>query len=154
MRIGPLQIRIAALLVAFAIGGSALGHEATAFGEAGDASKPSRAVHVTMREAGTKMLFAPDTIQVKKGEQIRFVVDNDGIFNHEFVLGTERSITTHAVEMKEHPDMQHDDAHSLSVAPYAREELLWHFTKPGRFVFACLIPGHLERGMKGTIVVR
>ena len=154
MRIGVAQVRMAALVIAFAAGTGALGHEATAFGETGDASKPSRPVHVVMREAGTKMLFAPDTIAVNKGEQIRFVVDNEGIFNHEFVLGTERIIAAHAVEMKQHPDMEHDDAHSLTVAPYTRGELLWRFTKPGRFVFACLIPGHLERGMKGTITVK
>ena len=154
MRIGAAQIRMAALVAAFAAGTGAFGHEASLFGEAGDASRPARAVHVAMREAGTKMLFAPDTITVKQGEQIRFVLDNEGLFNHEFVLGTERSIAAHAVEMKQHPDMEHDDAHSIRIAPYMNGELLWHFTKRGRFVFACLIPGHLERGMKGTIVVK
>jgi uncharacterized cupredoxin-like copper-binding protein len=82
------------------------------------------------------------------------VLDNDGLFSHEFVLGTEQSIASHAVEMKKHPVLLDDDGHSLSVAPYMREESLWRFTKTGRFVFACLIPGHLERGMKGTIVVK
>jgi uncharacterized cupredoxin-like copper-binding protein len=132
---------------------STLSHESGAFGEQGDSKKPSSTVHVVMREEGNKMLYVPDTIEVKKDEQIRFVVDNEGLFNHEFVLGTERRIAEHAVEMKKNPDMEHADAHSLTVGPYASGELLWRFTKSGRFVFACLIPGHLERGMKGTIVV-
>jgi len=131
-----------------------LGHEADDFGEKGDPSKPSRTIHVIMREDGTRMLYLPDTIAVKKGEQIRFVVDNEGLFNHEFVLGTERGIRSHAAEMKKHPDMAHHDAHSLQVGVYGREELLWRFTKAGRFVYACLIPGHLERGMSGTVVVK
>ena len=133
---------------------TALGHEAGAFGEQGDPKKPSRAVHVIMREDGNKMLYVPDVIEVKTGEQIRFIVDNEGLFNHEFVIGTERDIRSHAAEMKKHPDMEHHDAHSLQVGMYDRGELLWRFTKAGRFVYACLIPGLLERGMKGTIVVR
>src|SRR5215471_15797780 len=130
------------------------GHEAGGFGEQGDPNKPSRAVHIIMREDGNKMLYVPDTIEVKKGEQIRFVIDNEGLFNHEFVLGTEQGIRSHAAEMKKHPHMQHHDAHSLQVAMYDRGELRWRFTKAGRFVYACLIPGHLERGMRGTVVVK
>jgi uncharacterized cupredoxin-like copper-binding protein len=98
----------------------ALGHEAGAFGEQGDPKKPSRVVHVIMREDGNKMLYVPDTIDVKKGEQIRFVIDNEGLFNHEFVLGTEEGIRSHAAEMKRHPDMEHHDAHSLQVGMYDR----------------------------------
>lgn len=154
MRLRLLQLGAATLIVVLAAGAYAFGHEETAFGQPGNASKSSRPVHVTMVKAGRKLLFVPDTIEVKKEEQIRFVVDNEDIFNHEFVLGTERGIASHALEMKKHPSMQHDDAHSLSVAPYMRGELLWRFTKAGRFVFACLIPGHLERGMRGTIVVK
>jgi len=132
----------------------ALGHEAGTFGEQGDPKKPSRAVHVIMREDGNKMLYIPDTIEVKRGQQIRFVIDNEGLFNHEFVVGTEEGIRSHAAEMKKHPDMQHHDAHSVQVAMYDRGELLWRFTKAGRFVYACLIPGHLERGMRGTVIVK
>jgi uncharacterized cupredoxin-like copper-binding protein len=36
---------------------------------------------------------------------------------------------------------------------YGTDELVWRFSKEGRFVFACLIPGHLEKGMIGTVVV-
>src|SRR5262249_648748 len=133
---------------------TAFGHDAGAFGEQGDPKKPSRAVHVVMREDGNMMLYLPATIEVKKGEQIRFVIDNEGLFNHEFVLGTEEGIHAHAAEMKKHPDMQHHDAHSLQVGVYDRGELLWRFTKAGHFVYACLIPGHLERGMRGTVVVK
>jgi uncharacterized cupredoxin-like copper-binding protein len=132
----------------------ALSHEATPFGQQANPNKPSRTIHVVMREQDNKMVYVPNMIEVKKGEQIRFVVDNEGLFNHEFVLGTEEDIKEHAVMMKKYPDMKHDDAHSLRVGMLDREELLWHFTKAGRFVYACLIPGHLERGMRGTVVVK
>jgi plastocyanin len=32
-------------------------------------------------------------------------------------------------------------------------EILWNFNRPGTFQLACLIPGHFEAGMIGTIVV-
>ena len=32
-----------------------------------------------MREAGKQMMFIPDRIEVRKGEQIRFVLNNEGI---------------------------------------------------------------------------
>ena len=60
----------------------------------------------------------------------------------------------HAAEMKKNPDMEHADEHSLTLGMYATGELLWRFTRKGRFVFACLVPGHLERGMQGTIMVQ
>jgi uncharacterized cupredoxin-like copper-binding protein len=31
---------------------------------------------------------------------------------------------------------------------------VWQFTQSGRFEFACLIPGHFEAGMVGTVTVR
>ncbi len=100
------------------------------------------------------MLFVPDRVEVRKGEQIRFELSNDGMINHEFVLGTRKDIDEHAREMKKHPDMEHDDAHSRTLGMYGTDELIWRFTKPGRFVYACLIPGHLEKGMTGIIIVR
>jgi uncharacterized cupredoxin-like copper-binding protein len=39
------------------------------------------------------------------------------------------------------------------VDPGRRNELVWQFTQPGDFKFACLIPGHFEAGMVGTIKV-
>ena len=72
------SLRAAAVVVTFVslCIPQALAHEALAFGEHGDPNKPSRTVHVVMREDGNKMLYEPDMIEVKKGEQIRFVVDN------------------------------------------------------------------------------
>ncbi|MBP6599957.1 MAG: hypothetical protein KA216_11010, partial [Giesbergeria sp.] len=32
-------------------------------------------------------------------------------------------------------------------------DIVWRFNRPGSFDFACLIPGHSEAGMKGTITV-
>ena len=62
--------------------------------------------------------------------------------------------TEHAKLMQEFPEMEHEDPNTASVDAGKTATLLWKFTKPGEFMFGCLIPGHFESGMKGTIVVR
>ncbi len=149
-----------AILAAALLSGAAVAHspgaahERTDFGRAGDPGKPARVVAITMREDKGRMLFSPDRIEVRKGEQIRFVLSNEGDLNHEFVLGTRQGIEEHAREMRKNPDMEHDDAHSITLGMYATGEVFWRFTRAGRFVFACLIPGHLEKGMIGSIIVK
>lgn len=35
------------------------------------------------------------------------------------------------------------------VKPGEAGEIIWQFSKAGEYVFACLMPGHLEAGMAG-----
>ena len=107
-----------------------------------------------MLENGKKMLFEPDRIEIKRGEQIRFQLYNEGIENHEFVLATRAENRKHAEEMKKNPHMEHADPNSATLAPFNSGEILWRFTKRGEFEFACLIPGHLEAGMHGKVIVK
>jgi uncharacterized cupredoxin-like copper-binding protein len=130
------------------------GHEHFSAGEPGDPNKPSRIVKVTMLEDGKKMLFEPALVEVRQGEQIRFVLFNEGTWNHEFVLAIEAENRKHAELMKKFPDMEHDDPNAKGLPPFASGELLWKFTKRGEFEYACLIPGHLEAGMRGKVIVK
>lgn len=132
------------------------GHQHAAFsaGEPGDPKKPTRTVKVRMLEGSGKMSFEPALIQVRRGEQIRFVVQNDGEEDHEFILATVEENRKHGELMKKFPEMEHDDPNAKRVLPYANKELLWKFTKRGEFEFACLIPGHYEKGMFGKVVVK
>ena len=123
-------------------------------GEPGDPNKPDRTIKVVMREEGKKMAFEPARITVRKGEQIRFVLENTGTDDHEFVLATVAENRKHAALMKKFPDMEHDDPNAKRLAPAAHGEILWKFTKAGTFEFACLIPGHREAGMLGKVIVR
>ena len=129
-------------------------HASFSAGEPGDAQKPARTVKVAMVEKGDRMLFEPARVEVRRGEQIRFVVSNEGIFNHEFVLATVAENRKHAAAMKKQPHMEHKDPNALTVAPYVSGELIWRFTKKGEFEFGCLRPGHYEAGMHGTVVVK
>jgi uncharacterized cupredoxin-like copper-binding protein len=50
--------------------------------------------------------------------------------------------------------MEHDDPNATRVAPKKTDEIVWNFTKLGEFEFACLIPGHRDAGMFGTVHVK
>ena len=123
-------------------------------GEPGNPKKPAKIVQVTMGESDGKMLFVPVRLEIKKGDQIKFVLRNNGELQHEFVLASAADNLKHAEEMKQNPNMSHDDPNGKQLAPKKTSEIVWKFTKAGEFEYACLIPGHREAGMTGTIVVK
>ena len=143
-------ISLAAALIHFYPGQAHEAHLHFSAGEPGNPNKPARTVTVFMRE----MQFEPSRIEVHKGEQIRFVLRNVGTESHEFVLATPDENRKHEEVMKQSPSMEHDDPNAKRLAVSGTAELLWAFTKPGEFEFACLIPDHREYGMLGTVVVK
>jgi uncharacterized cupredoxin-like copper-binding protein len=56
--------------------------------------------------------------------------------------------------MRKNPDMEHDEPNGRRVSPGRSDEIVWRFSKSGEFNFACLIPGHREAGMDGSIAVK
>ncbi|WP_246660873.1 MULTISPECIES: cupredoxin domain-containing protein [unclassified Tardiphaga] len=128
--------------------------DAFSTGEPGDAKKPGRIVQVTMTEANGKMLFTPGKVEIRKDEQIRFTLRNSGALDHEFVLATTAENLKHAESMKKNPDMEHDDPNAKKLASGKSGDLVWKFTKAEEFEYSCLIPGHREAGMIGTVVVK
>jgi uncharacterized cupredoxin-like copper-binding protein len=100
------------------------------------------------------MTYSPSRIEVRKGEQVRFVLRNTGDLSHEFLLDSFENNAKHKIAMEKNPEMEHDDPNGKRVEPKASSEILWRFTKAGTFEFACLIPGHYESGMKGVVVVK
>jgi uncharacterized cupredoxin-like copper-binding protein len=99
------------------------------------------------------MRFEPALIRVKAGETVRLAAVNRGTQAHELVLGTMEELREHAELMRRFPNMEHDDPNMVRVAPGGRGEIVWQFTKPGEFSYACLMPGHFEAGMVGRVVV-
>ncbi len=120
------------------------------FGRQGDPKKVTRTIQVDMADT---MRFSPDTLTVKAGDTVKFVVKNNGKQLHEMVIGTEKELKEHAELMRKFPNMEHDEPYMAHVDPGKKEEIVWQFTKPGEYHFGCLIPGHFEAGMKGKIVV-
>ena len=124
-------------------------HHGFSAGEPGDPNKPARTIEIAMSE----MSYEPSKIDVKRGEQIRFVLRNTGKEDHEFLLATTKENLAHAEVMKKHPHMEHDDPNGVRLAPSKTAEILWKFTKAGTFEFSCLIPGHRDYGMVGKVTV-
>lgn len=121
------------------------------FGREGDPKNAVRTVRVDMSD---KMRFTPDSLSIRQGETVKFVVRNRGKVMHEMVIGSMKELKEHAELMKKHPGMEHEEPYMAHVAPGKTETITWQFTKPGEFHFGCLIPGHFEAGMVGRISVQ
>jgi len=144
-----------ALVLGLPTAGSAdAGHTHFSAGVPGDPKKPARTIEVTMKEGDGTMEYVPNRVEVKRGEQVRFILKNVGELAHEFILASTAENLKHAVLMLKFPDMEHDDPNGKTLQPKANAEILWRFTKKGEFEFACLIPGHREAGMLGKVVVK
>jgi uncharacterized cupredoxin-like copper-binding protein len=151
---GMLALTPAVLAIA-APGAPGHSHRTFAAGEPGDPKRPTRTIEVSMRETeDARMLYEPNRIEVKRGEQIRFVLKNVGKAEHEFMLDSLANNAKHKIAMQENPDMEHDDPNGKRLQPGGASEILWRFTKAGTFEFACLLPGHYESGMRGVVVVK
>lgn len=125
--------------------------EQKAWGIAAKARSATRTVEITMTD---DMRFTPAHIDVRQGEVLRFVLINKGRMLHEMVLGTQQELDRHAAQMQKFPGMEHDEPHMKHVSAGRRGVLVWNFNRVGEFAFACLIPGHYQAGMRGTITVR
>tara|TARA_R110002126_G_scaffold226044_2_gene370800 strand:- start:3188 stop:3694 length:507 start_codon:yes stop_codon:yes gene_type:complete len=125
-----------------------------AVGEAGKRADASKTVVVQMKETDDgDMIYEPNSLDVKKGQTIHFVVKNKGELVHEFVLDNHSEIMEHKEIMAKFPEMEHDDPNSIRLEPGKTGNIVWKFTNAGKFEFACLIPGHYEAGMKGDLSV-
>jgi uncharacterized cupredoxin-like copper-binding protein len=150
------KIRIAMLITPALLAGALTAgsaheqHSGYSAGEPGNPKKPAREIVVEMSE----MDYSPSSIEVKRGEQIRFVIRNIGAEDHEFLLASTADNLKHAALMKRHPGMQHDDPNGVRLAPRKSGEILWKFSKAGTFEYSCLIPTHREYGMIGKVIVR
>ncbi len=125
-------------------------HETYSAGEPGDPAKPSRTIEIEMSE----MTYEPSKVEVKRGEQIRFVLRNVGTEDHEFLLATTQDNLQHEAMMRKHPHMAHDDPNGVTIEPKRTAEIIWKFTKSGTFEYSCLIPNHREFGMTGHVTVK
>jgi len=142
-------------------------------GMPGKAVDAARTVEITLSDN----YFEPETISVKKGETVRFVVKNTGELVHEFNLGTAAMHANHQEEMMmmvEHGAleadkinhqmmkmdmgggkmMQHNDPNSVLLEPGKSGEVIWTFTNATDIEFACNVPGHYDAGMMGRVLFK
>lgn len=157
-------IKFIAIIALLASGKASFGHENMAhtkspapvikeqkdWGIAGDAKAVRRTITIRMTD---DMRFQPSRIEVREGDTVRLRAENNGKVLHEIVIGTKAELDQHAELMKKHPGMEHDEPYMAHVAAGKRGDIVWHFNRAGNFDFACLIPGHYQAGMTGTITV-
>lgn len=120
------------------------------WGIAGDPGAVNRRIEIRMAD---NMRFSPSHLAVRQGETLNLRVVNRGKVMHELVIGTRAELEAHAEQMKRFPTMEHEEPYMAHVAPGRRHDMVWTFNRAGDFEFACLIPGHFEAGMRGTIRV-
>jgi len=121
------------------------------WGIAGEARDATRTVEIRMTD---DMKLSPNHLDVREGETLRLRAVNRGKLMHEIVIGTGEELKAHAELMKKHPGMEHDEPYMAHVPPGRRGDIVWTFNRAGDFEFACLIAGHFEAGMRGTIRVK
>lgn len=126
------------------------GGSVTAVGKPGDPSKVTRTIPVAMSD---DMRFSPSSIKVKRGETIRFVLRNSGEVKHEMVLGTEGQLKELYHTRMQAPENEYAAPSAVTLEAGRSGEIIWQFTKRGTVPFACLLPGHYDAGMRGTVTV-
>ncbi len=126
------------------------------FGEPGKASEADRTVGVYV----DGMKYGLSATNFEAGETVRFVIVNSSPIAHDFTLGDAATQRAHRRDMETRMktgamsgDMNHDDANAVFLKQGDVKEIVWKFSSPGKFMFACNIPGHYEAGMYGYVNV-
>ena len=65
---------------------------------------------------------------MKRGEQIRFVIKNEGELAHEFLLDSFEGNAKHKIQMEKNPDMEHDEPNGTRLETKKVSEILWRFS--------------------------
>jgi len=141
-------------------------------GEKGNPSNIDRTITIKMYDN----YYEPNIIKVKKGETIKFVVQNLGEMVHEYNIATKEMHIKHQPEMqrlvengillvdkidmkkmkemsKKDHSLSHSHSNSVMVEPNKTGEIIWKFSKNLSLEMACNVPGHYETGMVGKIII-
>ena len=141
-------------------------------GEKGNPNNVDRTITIKMYDN----YYEPNIIKVKKGETIKFVVQNLGEMVHEYNIATKEMHIKHQPEMqrlvengillvdkidmkkmkemsKKDHSLSHSHSNSVMVEPKKTGEIIWKFSKNLSLEMACNVPGHYETGMVGKIII-
>ena len=142
-------------------------------GEKGDPKNIDRVVNIKMYDN----YYEPNFVKIKKGETIKFIVENLGDLVHEYNIGTKEMHIKHQPEMaklveheilladkidhekmkkmaKKDHSLGHSHSNSVLLEPNETGEIIWKFTKDISLEMACNMPGHYETGMVGKINIK
>ena len=132
----------------------------------GKESEVSRVIKVIMYDN----YYEPNSFQIKKGETIKFEVENAGMLVHEFNIANKIMHLKHQPEMmkmveneillvdsidrekmkkmaKMDKAMGHSHSNSVLLEPKQKGEIIWKFDNAINIEVACNVPGHYQVGM-------
>ena len=159
------------IFLVFAFYSKAFSASMNMIGEKGDPNKVDRIIKIKMYDN----YYEPNSIKVKKGETIKFIVQNLGEMVHEYNIATKEMHIKHQPEMeklveheillgdkidmkkmkemsKKDHSLSHSHLNSVMVEPKKTGEIIWKFSKDINLEMACNVPGHYETGMVGKII--
>ena len=135
-------------------------------GSKGKENEVSRVIKVLMYDN----YYEPNSFQIKKGETIKFIVENVGMLVHEFNIANKMMHMKHQPEMmkmveneilladsidkekmkkmaKMDKAMAHSHSNSVLLEPKQKGEIIWKFDNAVNIEVACNVPGHYQVGM-------
>ena len=142
-------------------------------GETGKSSEVDRIIKVKMYDN----YFEPNFFTVKKGETIKFEVENLGDLIHEFNIANKKMHIQHQSEMmrmveneilfsdfidkkkmkkmaKTDKSMGHSHSNSVLLEPKEKMNLIWKFKNAKDIEIACNVPGHYDTGMRAKVSLK
>ena len=125
------------------MGGAPLAGQQPGPGESGFVAGTAAAPRVVQVVATPRLRFVPDTVTVKQGETVTFVVTTMGPLVHEFMVGPAADVAADKPGTPEVADLGMMRSGSVTYT----------FDGAGPYAFACHATGHFEAGMTGTITV-
>ena len=121
--------------------------------------------------------YKPNSFQIKKGETIKFEVENAGMLVHEFNIANRMMHMKHQPEMakmaengillafsidkekmkkmaKMDKSMGHSHSNSVLLEPKQKGEIIWKFDNAVNIEVACNVPGHYQAGMIAKVNIK
>ena len=135
-------------------------------GSKGKENEVNRVIKVVMYDN----YYKPNSFQFKKGETIKFEVENAGILVHEFNIANKMMHLKHQPEMQKMTEngillafsidkakmkkmakvdksMGHSHSNSILLEPKQKGVIIWKFDNAINIEIACNVPGHYQAGM-------
>ena len=95
--------------------------------------------------------FSPAELEVRPGTTVRFVVRNADPIAHELIVGDQRVQDVHERGTEAHHG---DRPGEVSVPAGGTATTTYTFSRRGRVLLGCHLPGHWDYGMRGVMNVR
>ena len=142
-------------------------------GSKGDETDVTRVIKVVMYDN----YYEPNSFRIKKGETVKFEVENAGMLVHEFNIANKMMHMKHQPEMikmaengillafsidkekmkkmaKMDKSMGHSHNNSVLLEPKQKGNIIWKFDNAVNIEVACNVPGHYQAGMIAEVSIK